>query len=471
MSEERQNDEMSLFHADEKLHRESSAISRPETSNGVDASSHFRGKKITVMGLGLLGRGVGDAKYLAENGAELIVTDKKTKEELAESVAQLASFPNVTFVLGEHRKEDFRDRDLILKAAGVPLDSPYVAEAGKNGIPVRMSADLFMELSGIPTVGITGTRGKSTVTHMLAAILEAAGKHVLLGGNVRGVSTLALLKDVTPEHIAVLELDSWQCQGLGYANLSPQVAVFTTLFPDHTNYYKDDPGQYLADKANIFLYQSPDDTLVVGKQCAPMLIEAFGEHIVSNMVIADESKLPGGWTLHVPGEHNRYDAALALMAARASGVDDETSRRAVESFAGVPGRLELVAEKDGVKYYNDTNATTPEATLAALAALDPAHTILIMGGADKELDMEKLLAALPGLKKVIALAGTGTDRIKDRLPEDAIIYDSVADAFAAAQSAAAPGDVVLLSPAFASFGMFKNEYDRGDQFNALVSSL
>lgn len=436
----------------------------------MDASDYFRGKKITVMGLGLLGRGVGDAKYLAECGAELIVTDKKTREELADSVAQLEQFENITFVLGEHRKEDFRERDLILKAAGVPLDSEYVAEAKENGIPVRMSADLFMELADIPTIGITGTRGKSTVTHMLHGILREAGKQVLLGGNVRGVSTLALLPEATPEHVALLELDSWQCQGLGEAALSPQVAVFTTFMSDHANYYKDDPAQYLADKANIFLYQDPDDTLVVGQQCAPILIEAFGENIVSKMVIADESKLPKEWTLLIPGTHNRYNAALALAAARAFGIDDAESRSALESFKGVPGRLELVVEKGGVQFFNDTTATTPDATIAALSALNPARTVLIMGGADKGLDMEKLLVILPFVKQVVLLAGTGTEKIRGRVPE-APVYEDLAAAVAAAQSAAEQGDAVLLSPAFASFGMFKNEYDRGDQFNTLAHSL
>ncbi len=173
------------------------------------------------MGLGLLGRGVGDARYLAENGAELIVTDLKSTDALAPSLALLEGVPGIEYRLGEHRLEDFRDRDLILKAAGVPLDSPYVAEAKAQGIPVRMSADLFMELSGVNCIGVTGTRGKSTVTHMVASILEGAGKHVLLGGNVRGVSTLALLPEATPASIAVLELDSWQCQGLGGSEAEP----------------------------------------------------------------------------------------------------------------------------------------------------------------------------------------------------------------------------------------------------------
>ena len=407
---------------------------------------------------------------MGECGAELIVTDMKTREQLAESVAQLEAFTNITFVLGEHRLEDFRECDFVLKAAGVPLSSPYIIEARKHGIPVRMSADLFAEISGIPIVGVTGTRGKSTVTHMLHAILQKAGKKVLLGGNVRGVSTLALLVEVTAEHVAVLELDSWQLQGFGDARISPQVAIFTTFFADHLNYYKDKPEQYLADKANIFLYQKPSNTLILGKQCAAVIIEKYGDRIDAKTLVADELKLPDTWVLEVPGVHNRYDAALALLAARTLGVDDGVSRAVLASFGGVPGRLELIREIDGVKVYNDTTATTPEATLAALAALDPAHTILIMGGADKELDMNALLMKLAEIKRVIMLAGTGTNRILEFIP-NASVFDNLENAVREAFVTAVPGDAVILSPAFASFGMFKNEYDRGDQFDALVQAL
>ncbi|HQU07472.1 MAG: UDP-N-acetylmuramoyl-L-alanine--D-glutamate ligase [Parcubacteria group bacterium 21-54-25] len=433
----------------------------------MDASSFFRGKNITLMRVGLLGRGVKDAAYLAQCGATVLVVDDAPQAVMQPSVDALQKYPNISFKFGSYDLHDFRTCDMVLKGAGVALNSPEIAEAKKNGIPVRMSADLFMELAGIPVIGVTGTRGKSTVTHMLEAILKAAGKKVLLGGNVRGISTLALLPETTPEHVAVLELDSWQCQGLGEAALSPHIAVFTTFYPDHLNYYKDDPGQYLADKSNIFLYQDPDDTLVTGSQCAPTLIEAYGEHIISHMMIADDKKLPTDWTLTVPGAHNRYNAGIALVAARAMGIGDETSRRPLAAFAGVPGRLELVAEKGDIRYYNDTTATTPEATLAALAALGADHTVLIMGGADKGLDMSKLLAKLPEVKKVVLLAGTGTDRVHSELP-DAPMHDSLENALADARAHAAPGDAILLSPAFASFGMFKNEFDRGDQFTALA---
>jgi UDP-N-acetylmuramoylalanine--D-glutamate ligase len=441
----------------------------------MDASARFRGKKITVMGLGLLGRGAGDAAYLARCGAELIVTDLKSREELAPSLAQLAAYPNISYTLGAHRLEDFHERDLILKAAGVPLDSVYVKEAEAQGIPVRMSADLFVELSGVPSVGITGTRGKSTTTHLLAAILAAAGKRVLLGGNVRGVSTLALLEEARGDgsEIAVLELDSWQLQGFGAAKLSPRVAVFTTFFPDHLNYYGGDLNAYLADKANIFLNQKPDDTLVLGSQCAQLVEKAYKDKMRGTVVIADTLDVPMDWTLLMPGEHNRYDAACALAAARACGVEDAVSRGAVESFRGVPGRLEFVRDVAGVKVYNDTTATTPDATIAALKALDTGarNIVLIMGGADKNLDMAPLLVEMPQrAKRIVMLAGTGTSRMLQWLPE-ASVYDSLEAAVGEAFKAALPGDTVLFSPAFASFGMFKNEFDRGDQFNALVQKL
>ncbi len=423
------------------------------------------------MGLGLLGRGVGDARYLAEQGAELIITDLKTKEELSSSLQQLSGFPNITYVLGEHRLEDFQNRDFILKAAGVPLDSPYIQEAEKHHISIKMSASWFMELSGIPVIGVTGTRGKSTTTHMIHSILMAARVPVLLGGNVRGVSTLALLDEATPQHHALFELDSWQCQGFGNEKMSPQIAVFTTFMPDHMNYYKDDMEVYLRDKANIFLYQKPDDTLVLGSQCAEVVQDSYSERMVGKTVVASEHDVPDDWQLKIPGQHNRYDAGLALATARVLGIPDTVSRSALETFAGVPGRLELVRTVNGVDFYNDTTATTPDATLAALRALPAGRTILLMGGADKGLNMTELIREIPTLtKQVLLLQGTGTSRIRTELPS-APVYETMQAALTAAVETAEDGDTVLLSPAFASFGMFKNEYDRGDQFTAIVEAL
>lgn len=437
----------------------------------MDVRHVFEGKKITVMGLGLLGRGVGDARFLAQQGAILTITDLKSAEELASSLAELKEFSNIAYVLGEHRLEDFRDRDFILKAAGVPLDSVYITEAQKADIPVKMSASWFMELSGIPVVGVTGTRGKSTVTHMLHNIMRSAEIPVVLGGNVRGVSTLALLDTVTPDHHALFELDSWQCQGFGDAQLSPQLAVFTTFMADHMNYYHDDMESYLADKANIFLYQTPEDTLVLGAQCAELVQDAYRERMEAHVVVVSGHDFREDWSLQIPGEHNRYDAALAVEAARALYIDDEIIKEALELFTGVPGRLQLIRTKDEVDFYNDTTATTPDATIAALEALPEGETVLIMGGADKGLPVEVLVQKITErTKHVVLLAGSGTDRIRNILPE-APVCTTLAEAVTIAFAYAAPGDSVVLSPAFASFGMFKNEYDRGDQFDSIIKKL
>jgi UDP-N-acetylmuramoylalanine--D-glutamate ligase len=440
----------------------------------MDAQSYFEGKKITVMGLGLLGRGVGDVEYLAQIGADVLVTDLKPESELRSSLERLQKFSNITYTLGEHRLVDFIHRDLILKAAGVPLDSPYIAEAKKNNIPIKMSASLFAEIAKIPVIGITGTRGKSTTTHMLHAILKEAGMKVLLGGNVRGVSTLAQLPEVTEDSVALMELDSWQLQGFGESKISPHVAVFTTFLHDHMNYYHNDLNLYLADKANIFLFQNVNDFLLLGSQCAELIQEKYGDVIHSKKNVVGAEDLPVQWTLQVPGEHNRYDAALACKAAQILGVSDISIKIALENFVGVAGRLEFVRTVDGVDYYNDTTATTPDATLAALTALGEKYNnqvLLIMGGADKTLDMSTLLEKIPLLsKQVILLAGSGTDRIRKNLPR-AEVYDNLAIAIGTARGHAQPGDVVVLSPAFASFGMFTNEYDRGDQFDHAVKSL
>lgn len=435
----------------------------------MDASAHFRGKRITVMGLGLLGRGVGDAKYLAECGAEVIVTDLKTREQLTESVTQLESFPNISFVLGEHRLEDFRGRDLILKAPKTPLDSLYLKEAKKNDIHVTMSTALFAKYAkeaDATIIGVTGTRGKSTTTEMIAHVLRNAGRKILLGGNIRGISTLALLPEVTSETIAVLELDSWQLQGFEAEKISPDIAVFTNLMPDHLDYYGGDMARYFADKANIYKFQKKGDTLIVGFS----VLERMRTILPIVAPVIPEPELGGLLKLRVIGKHNEENASFAATALIPIGLTDEEIKKGLESFSGVPGRLELIAEKNGIKIYNDTTATTPEATLAALAALDPASTVLIMGGADKGLDMNVLISKLPEVKKIILLAGTGTDRIKNQLP-GTVIYESIGRAVTEAFKVAKSGDIILFSPAFASFGMFKNEFDRGDQFNELVKAL
>lgn len=444
------------------------------------------GKRVTVLGLGLLGRGVGDAAFLAECGATVTVTDKKTEAELAASVARLKKYPTISFHLGGHVEEDFTKADMVIKAAGVRLDSPEIAAAKAAGVPVAMSTALFAKYAdamGVTLVGVTGTRGKSTVTQMIYHTLARTGKRVHLGGNVRGVSTLALLPEIQAGDVVVLELDSWQLQGFGDLGISPHVAVFTNLMPDHQNYYPN-METYFSDKANIFRYQRAGDFLFAGMSVIERLKAARPS--VAPLV---PPAIPSDWHLNVIGAHNRSNAACAIAALRALGLSDDNVRAGLESFESVEGRLQFVREINpldlfdklrtgklgagGIKIYNDNNATTPEATIAALRALDAGkkNIVLICGGADKGLDAGALLYEIAKTcKRVICLAGTGTSRIAP-LMTDYSIYDSLDAAVREAIASAEPGDIVLFSPAFASFGMFKNEYDRNDQFMSIVQNV
>jgi UDP-N-acetylmuramoylalanine--D-glutamate ligase len=438
----------------------------------VAGADPFAGKHVTVMGLGLLGRGVNDVRYLAEHGARLTVTDLKTAEQLAPSLERLAGLDGVEYVLGEHRLADFRRADFVLKAAGVPRDSPYVAEARAHGVPVEMDESLFAKLADVRLVGVTGTRGKTTTTLLLHRILAEAGRRPHLGGNIRDVATLPLLDVVAPGDAVVLELSSWQLQGFGDAGISPDVAVFTNFLPDHLNYYGGDMDAYFADKANVYRFQRPGDVLVAGAGAAAEIARR-------GPAPAAELRVPGdldrAWRLRVPGEHNRANAALAAEAARALGVDDDTIRRALVSFEGVPDRLELVREHRGVRYYNDTTATTPDALVAALAAFGhgPGGTVLIAGGADKGLDYDGAARAIAAqAKAIVALPGAATDKLLAELDGVPVRYAaSMDDAVAEAAAAAQAGDVVVLSPGAASFGLFENEFDRGSRFVAAVGAL
>lgn len=454
-----------------------------------DFREYFASKKITVLGLGLLGRGVGDVAFLAECGAELIVTDLKSEEALADSLEKLKGFSNIAFVLGEHREEDFENRDLVLVAAGVPLDSPYVARARSASARIAMSAALFAELSGIPIIGVTGTRGKSTITHMIHHVLSHStdGGNVLLGGNVRGVSNLQLLKEVTDDSIAVMELDSWQLQGFGWANISPQIAVFSNFMEDHLNYYGGDMDAYFADKANIFKYQESDGVLITTPEVFERAKQCQGVTLTQEVVLVDGLVLPDDCLLAMPGEHNRLNAALAYEALKATSLEEELIFEGLATFPGVPGRLEYLKEVGGAKVYNDNNSTTPQATLAGLKAFGSPLSggkdiILITGGADKGIAIGELVAAIPTYcKKVILLPGTGTDRLLDDLKNSSVnrtIFqevNSLKEAVRAALENAKRDDIILFSPAFASFGPppggFKNEYDRNDQFVAIVNAL
>jgi len=444
-------------------------------------NDYFAGKKITVMRIGLLGRGVGDAAFLAEMGAEVLVVDDATQDVMQPSVDALVEYQNVTFKFGPYDEADFTAADYVLVGAGAPLNMPVLTAAQTAGVPLKQSAAWFAELSGVPIIGVTGTRGKSTVTNLIHHCLtHITGEDVLLGGNIRGVSNLQLLKQVQESSLAVMELDSWQLQGWGWSAMSPQIAVFTTFMPDHLNYYQpegvsheDAMTAYFTDKANIFRFQEESGTLVTTPAVFDQAKLLPGVTLGQEVVLADASGIPEDAALVMPGEHNRLNAALAVEALKALSLTEEDILPALESFPGVEGRLQYVKTINNVRIYNDNNATEPNATIAGLKALDIGNKniILIAGGADKGVDLTSLQEAInEHCKQVILTPGSGTDRLV-ALGVNASHEDGLAAALSAAIAQATNGDIILFSPAFASFAQYKNEYERNDEFLSLIKVL
>jgi UDP-N-acetylmuramoylalanine--D-glutamate ligase len=492
--------------------------------NSSDTAAQFRGKKMTLMGLGLLGRGIGDARFFAAAGADLIITDLKTEAELAPAVAALADVrapggapAKIVYHLGGHRLEDFEGRDLIIRAPNAPLDSPFLAHARELGIPVEMDASLFVGLcrekfrdsedgggtTAVTIVGITGTRGKSTTTHLIYEMAGAAlgdgdagggampHRAVYLGGNERGTATLPLIEKVAAGDIVVLELDSWQLQGFAENHVSPNVAVWTNFTPDHMNYYHGDMDRYFEDKAAIARFQRAGNFFIAPQEIKEKIEARFfsggssgagGPGIGLAGTFIDPTAIVreiAGWEIALPGEHNRANAACAVAAARALGIPDEIIKKVLKTFAALPNRLELLGEKNGIAFYNDSNSTTPDATIAALRALAPQKrpVILIAGGSDKELDFIPLSTEIARgactVKNLILFNGKASEKIWGFLPADFAVTPvaTMEAAMDAALAAASPGDIILLSPGATSFGIFKNEYDRGDQFRMAVENL
>jgi len=442
----------------------------------LNYKEYFKNKKIIIMGLGLLGRGINVAKFLAKHGANLLITDLKTEEQLASSLKQLKKFKNIKYILGQHRIEDFQQADILIKAANVPLDSIYLAEARKNNIPIEMDASLFAKFTNAKIIGITGTRGKSTVTQMIYHGLKKYYKNgnVFLGGNIRGLATLPLLEKIKDNDVVVLELDSWQLQGFGESKISPHIAVFTTFLNDHMNYYKNDMQRYFDDKAEIFKHQTEKDFLIISEQAMVQIKKRFSYNkIKSKITVVNEDAIRNLKTKLI-GEHNKTNIALAVEVLKLMKLNQKQIKQAIATYPGEPGRLQMILKKNGITYYNDSNATTPDACIAALNSLNEnkKNIILICGGANKELNFNDMIRVITNTtKNVVFIKGTATDKILSILPKnfpEYIVVDSMQLAIKEARKSAKKGDIVLLSPGAASFGVFKNEYDRSDQFVKFV---
>lgn len=435
----------------------------------------FKDKKVLIMGLGLLGRGIGDAKFFAEAGAKVTVTDLKSREELTPSLKELEQYP-ISFILGKHREEDFKNQDLILRGAGVPRDSKYLKIARENNIPIEMDESLFAKYCPCPIIGITGTRGKTTTTMIIYEILKKAGKNVFLGGNIQGLATLPLINQVDKNSLVVLELSSWQLQGFAEAKISPQYAVITNIYPDHLNKYHS-MNEYIEDKKAIFQFQKESDYLFLNSE--DLIVSKFYREAKAKIIWFNQKDVTPDFQVNLLGTHNLLNIAAAIKVAQILKIDYQKIKGAIAEFHGVKGRLELIAEINGVKFINDTTSTTPVACEMALDTFSLNNIILIAGGADKKLDFTNLAKKIvKQVKKVIFLTGQGTAQLKLALttsginPEqDSGTYDNLTEAVSQAYQLAEAGEIILFSPACASFGMFTNEYERGEKFNQLVKNL
>jgi UDP-N-acetylmuramoylalanine--D-glutamate ligase len=466
---------------------------RHDVAGTADDPNALRGRRVLVMGLGLLGGGVSAARYAVEQGAaEVAVTDLRPEEVLKPSVEQLAGMP-VRYVLGRHDPDDFRAADVVVRNPNVPRSSTYLAMAREAGARVEMEIAWFFRACRGKIAGVTGTRGKSTTTLLLHHTLARAGMWPLLGGNLGGIETLALLPQITPDRWVVLELGNWMLEGLHTIRRSPHLAVFTNLLPDHLNAY-DSMEDYGEAKSSIFRYQGPDDTALFNADndysrhygdAAPGGHIWFysGERRASWPRADPQAQRPFAYAedIRLRGAHNLANVQAATLAAELIGVDPAVIHAAVAGFGGVPHRLEVVRVLDGVTYVNDSASTAPVAGVAALRSFSE-PVVLIAGGNTKNLDSSDYAAeAAARAKRVILLKGSASEEFAAQVRAAAATqgrpdpvegpYDDFAYAIARARAAAAPGDVVLLSPGFTSFGMFLNEFDRGDQFRALVQNL
>lgn len=461
----------------------------------------FKGKRITVFGIGLNGGALGAIEFLIQAGArEVIATDIRNREELLPTLEKLKKYKNITYVLGQHRPEDFTHIDMVVKTPGIPWTNEYIKRAMEKNIPVETDASLFFQMVKNTTVAVTGTRGKSTTAALIAHILEQSGKSVVRVG-INQIGFLSELSKITPESIIVAELSSWRLSSLRSLKWRPTVSVVTNLFPDHQNYYKSMEA-YARDKQVILEFQHATDTAVLNfdheivrgwseitkakksffsKENRPLEngIGLLQDEIVEYSNGTAQPLFPLT-TPFLIGEHNKANVLAGVAAARALGLSTEKIQKALMTFRGLPHRFELVAKKNDITYINDTAATSPDALVAALHTCTT-PVVLIAGGADKNFDFSSLAPVMyEKAKAIILFKGTGTEKLLPFLEKQAKekgeerlfpVVTSMRDAVTVALENAEAGDTILLSPGMASFGVFKNEFDRGEQFCQAVKGV
>ena len=455
----------------------------------------FAGRRVTIVGLGKGRTASGIARFLVANGASVTITDPKTRDKLSEGIGRLGDTP-AELVLGPSSDDAaLADPDYVFVINGVRPRSATVQRATQRGIPVLTEIGLFFRLCPAPIVGVTGTKGKSTTFTLITRILDKGPKRVIAGGNI-GTSIIDLLPTITPDDIVVLELSSFQLETLGR---SPHVAVITNVFEDHLDHHGTRDA-YVAAKRNILAWQGPrdvavlnldDPTTVALHTGVPSEVRGYsldlrpkhGAYRDGNGALA---LIDGGSRtpflhereLRVPGRHNVANVLAAAIVGDLHGIPPEVIGEAVRSFGGLPHRLEVVRETDGVLYVDDSQGTTPYATIPALTA-HGRPAVVILGGVSKGADWTALALSVVRDARGAVLIGQCADELAAALERAGAGQaafpiaraHTLPDAVRAARAMARPGDVVLLSPAAASFDMFSSYEERGEIFRAAVREL
>jgi len=453
-------------------------------------SDFFAGRKVLVMGLGRFGGGIDSAVFACTAGAEVKVTDLASAGRLKESLEQLRDFPGIRYRLGGHEFADFEWADVVIANPAVGGDNEYLQYARRLNKLVTSQVGIFFELCAATIIGITGSNGKSTTTALAAHLLRAASRQkgwrygkVWLGGNIGNEPLLTVVEQMNRDDLVVLELSSFQIEQLGQEQKAPHIGLLTNLVPNHLDRYGTFE-RYCRAKEMMFRLQRP----------------AGGRKAVSIFNVEDESgaawyekyrndagRVCIGFSADDVGEDirerfglvgraNLSNLAAAMAVANRFGVDREVVRQCVGDFKGLAHRLELVAEIGGVRWYNDSKATTPEAATAAVEAFaEP--VIIIAGGYDKQIALDSFGAAIAKKAKAAILIGETAGKIRDAIAGSGAngvvteLAGSLAEAVERAGKLASAGDVVVLSPACASYDMFDNYQQRGRMFAELVQSL
>ena len=448
----------------------------------------LKGKQVTVIGIGVSNRPL--LRLLAQAGAVVTARDKKTEEQLGDIVPQLKEW-GVRLVLGDDYMEYIRG-DVVFRTPGLRPDHPGLLEAAESGACITSEMEVFFDVCPCPVIAVTGSDGKTTTTSIIAEMLKAAGKTVWLGGNI-GTPLLDQADNMAADHVAVLELSSFQLMSM---KKTPSVAVITNLSPNHLDWHRDF-AEYVEAKCNLYKNQGKEDVLVLNydnlpsrelAESAPGRVRFFSKQSIpvpdgvwlKNGALLDNGEaIMEALDIRIPGMHN-VENYMAACAALKGIVSHEVMKQVAQTFNGVEHRLELTRERNGVRYYNDSIASSPTRTLAGLKCFPADKIILIAGGYDKHIPFDELGAALPTAVKTVLLCGATADKIEAAIKAAPDYeegkpllarFDKLDDVVTWTGENAQEGDIVLFSPACASFDQFPNFMARGRYFKEKVNQL